>query len=82
MSSATYGRGRCAQCWGQVLVAAMNSQSPFSMISQESAYEVFLWSLRYFSMLPGICCVATMEKNEEYRKRDPRSWFVSVENSG
>lgn len=58
MSSATYGHRRCVQCWGQVLFAAMKSQSPFSMISRESAYAVFLRSPRYFYMLPGniLCC--------------------------
>lgn len=61
----------------------MNSQSPFSMISRESAYAVFLRNPRYFSSCLGICSSLRLwRKDEEFRKRDPRSRFVSVENSG
>lgn len=61
----------------------MNSQSPFSMIFRESAYAVFLRNPRYLSSCLGICSsLRIWRKDEEFRKRDPRSRFVSVENSG
>lgn len=61
MSSAIHGL--CSLIGSEFLVAAMINQSPFCMISRESAYAAYLRSSRWFSVLrENKFFVATVEE--------------------